>query len=99
MPKTYSLALRRELVERLLAGADVRGLAAESGVKDHTLYRWKRQALIDAGLAPGTKTGVVDELTQARRRIKELESELTATKLASELFENGRALPKGSTRL
>ena len=99
MPKTYPVALRRELIARMLAGEDFRALAAESGVRDHTLYRWKRQALIDEGQRPGLKTGVVNELTEARRRIKELETELSATRLASELFSNGGANPKGSTRL
>ncbi len=99
MPKTYPVALRRELIARMLAGEDVRSLAAESGVRDHTLYRWKRQALIDAGQRPGLQTGVIDELADARRRIKELETELAATRLASELFSNGGADPKGNTRL
>lgn len=99
MPKTYPVALRRELIARMLAGEDVRALAAEFGVRDHTLYRWKRQALIDEGQRPGLKTGVVNQLAEARRRIKELETELTATRLASELFSNGGANPKRSTRL
>lgn len=35
----------------------------------------ERQALIDAGLKPGTKSIKLDELAQARRTIEELEAE------------------------
>lgn len=33
-----------------------------------TLYRWRRQALTDAGQRPGTKSLEADPLAQARRR-------------------------------
>ena len=64
-----------------------------------TLYRWKRQALIDAGRKSGIKSYEPDELARARKRIKELEAELELVKAASALF-NGEAVvrPKGSAR-
>ena len=47
----------------------------------------------------GAKSYDVDPLLQARRRIKDLEKELKATRAAAALFEEGRADPKGSSRL
>ena len=99
MPRHYPAELRRRTCERMLAGEAVKDLAAELGIGFETLYRWRRQARIDAGLLPGAKSFEADPLQQARRRIKELEAELEATKAASELFEQGAADPKGSSRL
>jgi transposase-like protein len=65
-----------------------------------TLYLWKRQALVDAGLKPGTKSVEVDELAQAHRTIEELEAELAAVNAASALFNGEEPVsPKGGARL
>jgi transposase len=83
----------------MLAGERVEGLAEELDVSPGTLYRWKRQALIDVGRRPGVKSFEPDELQRARRRIKDLESELELVKAASALF-NGEVVvrPKSSAR-
>lgn len=99
MPRHYPAELRRRTCERMLAGEAVKELSAELGISEITLYRWRRQALIDAGLRPGTMSYQADPLEAARRRIKELEAELKMVKAASVLFEEGGASPKGSTRL
>jgi transposase-like protein len=99
MPRHYSAELRRQTCERMLAGEAVKDLVAELGISGHTLYRWRRQALVDAGLRPGAKSYETDPLQAARRRIKELEAELKLVKAASALFEHGAVDPKGSTRL
>jgi len=99
MPRHYPAELRRRTCERMLAGEAVRDLAAELGISSGTLYKWRRQALIDAGRRPGAKSYEADPLLQARRRIKELEAELKAVKAASALFEEGGAGPKESSRL
>ena len=99
MPRHYPAEFRRSVCERMLAGEAVKDLAAEFGIGQETLYRWRRQALIDAGRRPGAKSFEVDPLQQARRRIKELEAELKVVKAASALFEEGAADPKGSSRL
>jgi len=54
-----------------VAGERISRLSEETGVSPATLHLWKRQALIDAGLKPGTKSIQVDELGQARRTIEE----------------------------
>ncbi len=99
MPRHYPAELRRRTCERMLAGEAVKDLSAELGVAEVTLYKWRRQALIDAGRRPGAKSHEADPLVQARRRIKELEAELKVVKAASALFAEGEASPKGSTRL
>src|SRR5436309_849687 len=99
MPRHYPAELRRRTCERMLAGEAIKDLVAELGISDHTLYRWRRQALIDAGQRPGAKSYEADPLVAARRRIKELEAELAMVRAASELFAEGGASPKGSTRL
>ena len=99
MPRHYPAELRRRTCERMVAGEAVRDLVAELGITGETLYRWRRQALIDAGQRPGAKSFEADPLQSARRRIKELEAELKVVKAASALFEEGGADPKGSSRL
>ena len=99
MPRHYPVELRRRTCERMLAGEAVKDLAVELGIAQVTLYKWRRQALIDAGERPGVKSYQADPLLAARRRVKELEAELKVVKLASELFEEGAADPKGSSRL
>jgi len=99
MPRHYPAELRRQTCERMLAGEAIKDLIVELGISEHTLYRWRRQALIDAGRRPGAKSYEADPLAAARRRIKELEAELKVVKAASAIFEEGGASPKGSTRL
>jgi transposase-like protein len=83
----------------MLAGEAVKDLSAELGIAGVTLYKWRRQALIDAGERPGLKSYEADPLLAARRRVVELEAELKAVRAASELFEEGGVDPKGSSRL
>ena len=99
MPRHHPAEVRRALCERMLAGEPLKDLAQSSGVSVNTLQKWRRQALIDAGRRPGAKSYEPDPLQQARRRIKELEAELKATRAASALFEEGVADPKASSRL
>jgi transposase-like protein len=100
MPFRYSSEFRHQVCERMLAGEAIKGLVVELGVSDATLYKWRHQALIDAGRSPGLLSYEADRLAQARRRIKDLEDELKLVKAASALFEEGEKVsPKGSTRL
>lgn len=99
MPRHYPADLRRQTCERMLAGEAVKDLVVELGISDHTLYRWRRQALIDAGERAGAKSYEADPLLAARRRVKELEAELKLVRAASELFADGAVSPKGNSRL
>ena len=97
MPRTYDAEFRRRVVELVWAGRPVRVVAAELGLAEATVYRWKAQDLIDRGMRPGTSTREQGELAAAKRRIQELETELALVKRAAALFEEG-VRPKPSTR-
>jgi transposase len=97
VPRTYDPEFRRRVVELVRAGRPVRVVAAELGLAEATVYRWKAQDLIDRGVKPGTSTSERGELTAAKRRIQELETELALVKQAATLFEEG-VRPKPSTR-
>ena len=100
MPFQYSTEFRRDVSTRLLAGESVKSLAEELSISLPTLYKWKHQALVDAGKRPGTKSFEVDSLAQARRTIRDLEEELALVKAASDLFNGEEPIsPKGSSRL
>ena len=75
----------------------MRVVAAELGLAQATVYRWKAQDLIDRGVKPGLSTIEQGELAAARRRIQELETELALVAQAAALFEEG-VRPKPSTR-
>jgi transposase len=95
----YPTAFRESACRRMLAGERPEDLADELEMSAATLYRWKHQALIDAGRKPGLKSYEPDELDRARRRIKDLESELELVKAASALFNGEEVVrPKGSAR-
>jgi transposase len=73
-------------------------VAAEVGVSEATVYRWCGQDRVDLGERPGLSSTERVELAQARRRIRELETELEIVKKASALFTEDGVRPKGSTR-
>jgi transposase len=97
VPRTYDAEFRRRVVELVRAGRPVRVIAVELGLAEATVYRWKAQDLVDRGLKPGTSTSERGELAAARRRIRELETELALVKQAAALFEEGCA-QKPNTR-
>jgi transposase-like protein len=95
----YPTTFRETACERMLKGERPEELSAELEVSTATLFRWKRQALIDAGRKPGTKSYEPDELARARQRIKDLETELELVKKASALFNGEEVVrPKDSAR-
>ena len=98
VPRSYAPEFRRRVVELLRGGRSVSGVAAEIGVSEATVYRWREQDRIDRGERPGLSSTERVELAQARRRIQELETKLEITKKASALFAGSEVRPKGSTR-
>jgi putative transposase len=93
MPRMYPAAVRRQIAQRLRSGESVAAVAAETGICQATLFRWKRQALIDAGVMEGTPSVEADELTAARKRIAQLEAELALTRDACDLFNAEAVVP------
>jgi transposase-like protein len=89
----YPATVRRQIAQRLRSGEPVVAVAAETGVPQSTLFRWKRQALIDAGVIDGIASVEADELSAARKRIAQLEAELALTRDACALFNAEAVVP------
>ena len=60
-----SSSVRRQIVSRLPVAA----VATKTGACQATLFRWKRQALIDVGVIEGIPSVEADELAAAHKRI------------------------------
>ncbi len=98
MPRQYSQEVRRQVVELARAGTAVKQLAETFGVSDASIYNWLKQDRIDRGEAEGATTSQQLELAAARRRIRQLETELAVARKVNEVFLNEGIAPKGSTR-
>jgi transposase-like protein len=97
VPRRYPVEFRRKVLDLVEAGRPVAEIADQLGVTAQTVYNWRNQDLIDRGLRAGTSTGESAELTAARKRIRELETELAVTKRANELLR-AQSDPKGGGR-
>jgi transposase-like protein len=99
MARSYSPELRRRVVERVRRGHSVKAVAAELGISEMSIFRWKAQDAIDRGERPGKSSQEQSELASARRRIRELDTELAIVKKASEFWSSAvKIRPKGSSR-
>lgn len=98
MPRMYPQEVRRQVVELARAGTKVSRLAATFGMTDATIYNWLKQEKIDRGELAGTTTDQALELAAAKRRIKELETELAVSRKVNEIFLDRDLAPKASTR-
>ena len=98
MPRAYPSEFRRRAVALLEAGQSVAKTASDLGVTQTTLYEWRKQDRIDRGAIPGRTTTECMELRRARKRIRELESEVEILRRANELLGSDAKRPKGSTR-
>lgn len=97
MPRSYPVEFRRKVLDLVEAGKPVAEIADRLGVTAQTVYNWRNQDLIDRGLRDGTSTSESAELTAARKRIRELETELAVTKRANDLLR-AQSDPKGGGR-
>src|SRR3954451_3590554 len=78
VPKPYPREFRDDVVRVARGrepGVTVEQIAKDFGVHPMTLFKWLRQADIDAGQRPGATTSETAELREARRRIRLLEQE------------------------
>jgi transposase InsO family protein len=66
----------------------VRDVAVDLGISDQTVYSWRRQERMDQGIEPGLTSAERAELAAARRRIRELETELAIHRKAAALVTN-----------
>lgn len=93
----YPPEFRRRVVDLVEGGKKISEVASELGVSQQTIYVWRRQARIDAGLEAGVTTSEHAELVAAKKRIRELETELAIHRRATELLKE-EVSPKGRTR-
>ena len=98
MPRRYPPEMRREVIELARSGTRVKQLAATFAVSEATIYNWTKQDEIDRGEREGQSTDQAMELTAARRRIRQLETELAVSRRVNEVFLNQDLAPKASTR-
>lgn len=93
----HAADFRRRAVALMDAGKWVKVRAHELGVSEQTLYTWRRQARLDQGEMPGLTTGERAELAMAKRRVRELETELEIHRRATELLR-GNSPPKSDSQ-
>jgi transposase len=91
-------ALRARAVALVRADKPVSRVAAELGISEGGLHNWGGQDRIGRGERPGLRTPESTELTKARKRILQLETEVAILKRAAKLLGEDRPDPKGSTR-
>ena len=68
------------------------------GISEATIYNWLKQERIDRGEIDGLSTDQAVELAAAKRRIRQLETELAVSRKVNEVFLDQDLPPKGSTR-
>ena len=94
----YPAEFRRRVIDLVEGGRRVAEVSKELGVSQQTIYVWRRQARIDAGLEAGVTSAERAELVAAKKRIRELETELAIHRRATELLKGEISDPKGSSR-
>jgi hypothetical protein len=81
-------SVRRQVCLRLRGGEPVVEIAIDTGISLATMFRWKAQALIDAGVNDGVPSVEADELAVAHRRIAYLGGRAGVDPDACALFHN-----------
>lgn len=88
MGQPVSSEVRRQVVELARAGTKVKQLAAAFGVSQASVDNWLKQDRIDRGEAEGASMSQQLELAAAKRRIRQLETELAIARKVNEVFLN-----------
>jgi len=98
MPRRYPPQTRLQVIELARSGTRVAQLAETFGMSEATIYNWLKQEKVDRGEIEGFSTDQALELAAAKRRIRQLETELAVSRKVNEVFLEGDLPPKGSTR-
>ena len=98
MPRRFPLEVRVQVVDLARAGTPVKLLAKTFAVSEAAIYTWLKQERIDRGEIDGLSTDQAIELARAKRRIKQLETELAVARKVNEVFLSQDLAPKPSTR-
>jgi transposase-like protein len=89
--------LGRRVLDLIAAGRQIKAVAGDLELSEQTIYAWRRQERIDGGLEVGLSSSERAELLAARRRIRELETEVAVHRQATELLRRDPD-PKGGSR-
>ena len=98
MPSRYPTEVRRQVVDLARSGTRVAQLSETFGMTEATIYNWLSQEKIDRGEVEGQSTGQALELKAAKRRIRQLETELAVSRKVNQVFLDQELAPKASTR-
>ena len=95
--RAYSPEFRQRVTDLVEGCRRVADVASDLGISEETIYTWRRQDRIDRGLVPGLSSAERAELAAAKKRIRELETELAIHRRATELLKE-EVDPKGNSR-
>jgi transposase len=94
MPKKYPPEFKRDVVMVARRGdLTVPEVAADFGVSEESVRRWRRQADIDDGITDGQTSSEQAEIVQLRRAKRRLEMENEILRRAAAYFASS-TLPK-----
>jgi transposase len=94
----YPPEFRRRVLELVASGRKVRDVAKDLGISEQSIYVWRRQERIDRGQELGLTSEERAELAAARRRIRELETELAIHRRSTELLKDSTDPKDGGRR-
>ena len=93
----YPPEFRRRVLDLVESGRPVVDVGRDLEISAQSICVWRRQDRIDKGLEAGLNSAEKAELTAAKQRIAELETEVAIHRRASELL--GKVVPpKGGSR-
>jgi transposase-like protein len=98
MPTSYPAEFRRRAIALVRSGWSVTKTAQDLDITTTTIYNWVKQDRVDRGEIPGVSTKESKEIVRARRRIRELETEVEILRRAHELLGKDVLRPIGPTR-
>ncbi len=98
MTRPYSPEFRARAVALVRSGKQIKQTAYMLGISVGCLHNWVRQDRIDRGERPGVTTSESAQLRAARKRIRELETELAIVRQAATFLDQDKPHPKGFTR-
>ena len=101
MPRPYPREFREDVIRVARdRGPDVRikDIAEDFGISESCLQNWLRQADRDDGIRSGPTTSELEDLREARKRIRLLEQENEVLRRAAAYLSQANLGPKGSSR-
>jgi len=93
MPRPFRAEFRMRAVALVRTGKPITTAAVELGVSAAAIHNWVRQDQIDRGERPGITTPETMELAKAKKRIRQLETEVEILKVAAKPIGEDRSGP------